>query len=369
MIDPLKIGKKRGIVLMATLVFIFMLTVIVIFFIEEVESRILYRAQTVGDHDLRRIAYDYLEHSYAVLSEFQTFDSGLHMPAQGWGNPLEYAPFPIEYPGLEVVVSITDETNEIPISALDENNFIILLESMGVNSFDGSRLRDGYYDWIDGDDDPRIHGAEKREYEIDHRYLISPPNALIRDEGEFDYISGFYDWNDPSSRYYDPELLEHFKRSITLIHDYPVNLNAARPEVMEFFRLLNGINPETLLLYQAGDDQILNTLDDRILSETAPVIIDNIDSTSGNSLFAFETRICRISIDIKRYESVGFHLEALLDLGGDVGTPESESDESGIPTNTLNKKAENNPNITHSNTSISETFEILVIRENFVEFE
>jgi type II secretory pathway component PulK len=369
MADRFRSGRKKGVVLLATLVFIFMLTVIVTLFLQEVESRIRYRAQTAGDRDLRRIAYDYLEHSTAVLSEFITFDSGLMSPTQGWGNPLAYAPSPIEYPGLEVSVVIEDATNELPLSLIDEDVFMSVMESLGINSFDAARFRDGYFDWIDANDDPRIQGSETREYEIDRRYQMLPPNAPIKNKQELKYIAGFYDWLDPSSRSYNPELFEIFKGCITTLHKYPVNLNSAKPEVLEILRIHNNINMDTLRLYQAGNDRILGTMDDNMLSESMPSMVLSALGENQNKLFGFEMKMCRIRIDIRRYETVGFHLEVLLDLGGQQSSTQSQPVENPNPNESVEGAEKTNEDKQKTANSGNKGFEVLVIRENFVESE
>ena len=84
--------KKRGVVLLVVLVFIYLLTVIVSLFVSDVNARIQYRLQTGGDRDLRKMAYQYLEHTMGVLNEFRELDGGLVSPVQGWQFPLGYEP-------------------------------------------------------------------------------------------------------------------------------------------------------------------------------------------------------------------------------------------------------------------------------------
>ena len=355
--------------MLATLVFIFMLTVIVTIFLREIQERIRYRAQTVGDRDLRRIAYNYLEYGEAVLAEFQTFDDGLIAPSQGWGDPMLYAVFPLEYRDLEVSVLIEDATDKLPLSLVDEEVFMTLMESLGVNAFDAARLRDGYFDWIDSDDEPRLQGAEAREYEIDRRYVVLPPNAPIKDLNELQYISGFYDWLDPSSRNYNPERFSILKRCITTIHNYPVNLNVARPEVLELLRLQDDMDIDGIRTYQAGNDRTLGTADDELLTEAMPPQIQTELGSSEKKLYGYEMKLCRIRIDIRRHEMAGFHLEALIDLGGgseSTPTPTEQAEESEQPTPQPTENASNEEIPVKSN---SKKFDVLVIRENFVESE
>ena len=359
--------RRRGVVLLATLVFIFMLTVIVTIFIQETEERIRYRAQTVGDRDLRRIAYNYLEYSEAILAEFRTFDDKLASASQGWGDPIRYATFPLDYQDLDVSVIIEDATDKLPLSLIDEEVFMVLMEALGIDAFDGARLRDGYFDWIDSDDEPRLQGAEARDYEIDRRYVVLPPNAPIKDLNELQYISGFYDWLDPSSRSYNPERFSILKRCITTIHNYPVNLNAAKPEVMEVLRLQEDMDIDAIQLYRAGDDRILGTPDDETLSESLPSQIQTALGENQKNLYGYEMKLCRIRIDIRRHEMAGFHLEALIDLGGGSGDSQIQPEPEQNPQQVPESSQENESNEEKPTKSNSKGFDVLVIRENFVE--
>ena len=361
---------ERGVALIATLVFIFILTVIVVLFLNEVEDRIRYRAQTAGNEELREIAYDYLEFTFGILEEFKQFDVGFRSPNQGWGAPLQYEPFPIEYLGLVATVSVEDATDKIPLNQLSEEDFIVLMEAVGIDAFTAARYRDIYFDWTDSDDDTRIQGAEKREYEL-NRGLLSPPNAQMESIEDFQYLDGFSKWIDPSyvGLDYNPELFDLFTGMLTVEHDYPVNLNAASPQILEFLELLNRMNPEGIQRYLAGKDQIPDTFDDRIIdlsgADLASQLRMAIGDTASSSLFGAETHVVRVKIDLVRYETYIFHLEALVDLGGAATTPTTGTTTN--PQESLEPEPEDpgtEANTHSSNPSNNSTFEVLVIKEN-----
>ncbi len=361
---------ERGVALIATLVFIFILTVIVVLFLNEVEDRIRYRAQTAGNDELREIAYDYLEYTFGILEEFNQFDDGFRSPDQGWGAPLQYEPFPIEHFGLVATVSVEDATDKIPLNQLSEDDFVVLMETVGIDAFTATRYRDVYFDWTDSDDDTRIQGAEKREYEL-NRGLLSPPNAQMESVLDFQYLEGFSKWIDPAfiDLDYNPELFNLFTGMLTVDHDYPVNINAANPQILKFFELLNQMNPEGIQRYLAGKDQTAGTFDDRIIDLSGADLPSQLrmamgDNTSS-SLFGSETHVVRVKIDLVRFETYLFHLEALVDLGGAPTTPTNGS--TIIPQESEEAKPEEKGTEANANASTpsnNSTFEVLVIKEN-----
>jgi len=373
-----KPGKNRGVALIATLVFIFILTTIVVIFLGEVEDRVQYRAQTAGNQELREIAYDYLEFTLGILAEFQEYDSPFIASNQGWGDPLNYEPFPIEYDGLVATVKVEDATNKIPLNALSEEDFVILLESVGVDAFTGARLRDLYFDWIDSDDDTRLQGAETREYELQRRMApLTPANAELTDIDDFQYILGYRSWIDPQSDEYNPELYTVFTSLLTVDHNYPVNLNVASPGILAFFKLLYRMDPEGIMQYQAGADQVLGTLDDRMidLSDSDPPsrLSQALGDASSSSLFASEAHVLKVSIDLQRYDTYGFHLEALIDLSGAVATPSAPTGNATEDSPTETSEETNSDDDSERDFKTDESgvgrisnsrFEVLVIREN-----
>jgi hypothetical protein len=363
--------RREGVVLLVVLVFIYLLTVIVSLFISDVNKRIQYRVQTGGDRDMRKIAYQYLEHTLGILEEFNQLDQGLSSPVQGWRNPLGYEPFPIEYPGIIASVFVEDLSGKIPLKQLDEANFLIYLESLGINGFDGAALRDTYFDWTDSDEDSRIQGAEKLDYERDRELFLLPRNAAIKNLDEFAYIQGFHEWVDPNSRFYDPEMMEVFKGSLTLLHDRSININSASPSVLEFLRIKFNLNPRSIEDYLSGRDRILGTEDDRMIelgSENLPPYVANALGDGSDPLLGSLVHTLRISIELSRFELAGFRLEAVVQITQSNQTPSIDPSEDGTDSQDSSSKV----SITDSSAGNSakpnttKGFEILVINEKLV---
>ncbi len=362
-------SHQRGVALIATLVFLFILTVIVVLFLGDVEDRVRYRAQTAGNEDMRRIARDYLTHTLGVLEEFEQFDSDFVSALQGWGDPLLYEPFPIPYEGLRAVVVVEDLATQLPLSLLDESTFALLLESLGIDGFTAMRLRDVYFDWIDADDETRVRGAEAREYENDRtRLLLTPANRSLQDISEFQYMMGFRDWLDPESRAYQPELFERFTSMLTVAHGERPNLNVAGPDLLRFYELLHDLNPLGLERYLAGQDRVRGTMDDRWvdLSEHGipPVLNAALGSNPENALYATSTNLLRIRIELERFESYRYRLEVWVQQGG--ATPPTLPASDPAQPDSADAEDETRTEVTapRSSDSGGSRFEVLVIREN-----
>jgi len=80
-------GSVILLVLMTLLLTAFALTK----YLEKASIDLMADARDASADRLRVHAYSALETVLAVLQEFQTANSGLHSPAEGWGAPLDFA--------------------------------------------------------------------------------------------------------------------------------------------------------------------------------------------------------------------------------------------------------------------------------------
>lgn len=254
--------RRRGSILIAVLAIVFLATVMVYRFIEEAVQELQYRGQVQQNPSLHKVAYSALEVTLGVLHELRTIDGRLIGPAQGWGDPLDYAQWSPPR-GYDVSVQILDESGKIGLNTLDKERLRLLFELMGVEFRDIERLADSFLDWQDGDDLPRLSGAESDTYE---RY--DPPyraaNRPIQTWEELRKIEGFnelfFDDHGRPNRFHDM-----FTSSVSLYHDRRINLHAANPLVLEYIARLEGFDPRPLRDYLDGRDGIRSTADDRLL--------------------------------------------------------------------------------------------------------
>ena len=85
--------EKRGSILLMVLVLIIMVVAYVLTkFVERANVEIQGEGYYVERSRLRLHAWSYLEIAVAVLADVKAIDNAIYAPAQGWANPLEYAP-------------------------------------------------------------------------------------------------------------------------------------------------------------------------------------------------------------------------------------------------------------------------------------
>src|SRR3954467_14243784 len=82
---------ERGSVLVIVMITLIFTTFALVAFIEKASGDLLVEARAAESARLRAEAYSALETTLAVLDDFRTVGNGLHNPAEGWGNPLDFA--------------------------------------------------------------------------------------------------------------------------------------------------------------------------------------------------------------------------------------------------------------------------------------
>lgn len=127
--------------------------------------------------------------TYAVLARTETLQSrflfdttdaryaaeaGLHRAVVELRNPdmetrwvADGRPYGFDFGDAQVEVRITDETGLIDVNAAAQGNpdlLIRLFTSIGLVDQDAELMTAAIQDWVDGDDEPRVMGAEDQEY-------------------------------------------------------------------------------------------------------------------------------------------------------------------------------------------------------------
>lgn len=303
-------GRRDGLILIAVLGFVFLIAVFITQFLDLATRQMRMRAIELSRTDLRTTAYSALEVTLAVMAEFQEIDDGLHRPSQGWGNPIDYAE--LAWPlGVEVRVTIEDETGRIPLEPLDEDLLRTLLDSLEVDYSDIDVMIDSLLDWTDENDSYRLNGAEDDYYQReDPPYL--PANGPLTNFDTLAKIRGFKDVlfdedGVPNELYY------RFIAAVSLHNDSKININTAPAEVIsalsgdstvnndQFFDFMNGLDREP----GNSDDEVLRSSDD--LSGSG--FRGNADS------IGFDVAIARVRVEVIAGDK-RFNLVALVDTGG-----------------------------------------------------
>ncbi|GHB97769.1 general secretion pathway protein GspK [Cerasicoccus arenae] len=320
-------ARQGGFVLLLVLVFLFLTSVVVVSLLESMTRNIRSAATASARDDLRLVAFSAMEVTLATLAEIKELDEGLYSPSQDWGNPIGYAP--VTWPaGLDVSVTVTDETGKLPLDPPDRDTLHQLLDQLGVEFMQAEELIDAYLDWVDQDDLERLNGAEVDYYER-LEPPRTPPNAKITSFEDFRYIKGFdevfLDENGSPNA-----LFKQFKESTSLRHGHPVNINTASGAIVGMLKENSGLNDHALSDLKYGLDRTPGTDDDGMIRSSDDLSSVGLGSNDG---FGYESHVYQITIRVEQGEKQ-FQLTALVDDGSsgtenDGTNQESENGEGG----------------------------------------
>ena len=123
-------------------------------------------------------------------------EAGLHRSVFEMRNPdietrwvPDGRPYFIEFGSAVVELRITDESGKIDLNRVDADTLIELFLSRGVDEMAAWRLADAIEDWRDGDDIPRLYGAEIDDY-LAAGYPYGPANQNFQSVDELQQVMG-----------------------------------------------------------------------------------------------------------------------------------------------------------------------------------
>lgn len=194
---------------------------------------------------------EYVDIAIATINEIASFDGGLYSPVQGWDDVREWALPAVRIPE-HITISISDETSRIGLQNPTQQTLIALFESLGIDFDTRQQLADCFLDWIDADDETRLHGAEDNEYRRESPDGPRPPNRALTSFDELRDIAGF------TPLFFTPEgqlteLGRRLKDSVSIHHQSPVNLNTASKTVLESLFPERSFEIETFLRERDGN--------------------------------------------------------------------------------------------------------------------
>lgn len=241
---------ERGTVLVIVLVTLLFATTALLLFIEKASTDLMVHVRDSDRVRLRQEAYSALETTLAVLVDFQEILGGLHSPAEGWSEPLEWGDYePAE--GREVKVTFVDESGRLPFTTLDFQMWVLLFESWGVREFDAERWADALLGWSQEDYVANTFDAPTLEdYERDPLGFAPParqPHSweelrsvdLIREE--------FFDEMGRPNEFY-----RKMEDSVTLLKYSTPNINAASPGALAALGQYDEVQQDLLSDYLGG---------------------------------------------------------------------------------------------------------------------
>lgn len=172
-------GTQRGIALIIVLWMLALLTIVVGTY------AVLARTESLQS----RFLFDDTQAGYAA-------EAGLHRAVIELRNPemeTRWVPdgrsYAFEFGDAIVEVRITDETGLVDLNAAGTEVLASLFASRGMEEAEAWNIAEAIADWRDGDDEPRLYGAEEIEYE-QAGYPYGPRNAPFDSVAELQQVIG-----------------------------------------------------------------------------------------------------------------------------------------------------------------------------------
>ncbi len=222
----LPLRRARGSVLLLVLVTVMLMAFLLAKFVQRAGTELLADARAGDQARLRREAYSALEVTLAVLADFRANDQGLHSPAQGWDQPLEYAGY-TPAGRLTAAVDIEDESGKISLPRADAATLEVLLESLGLRRTDAERVADALLVWTRADHVSNFPEADAGNYErgaLPHQ----PARRPLRSFAELAAVAYARDFFVDEDGQPTP-LAQEFAASVSLYSFDRMNINAAPP--------------------------------------------------------------------------------------------------------------------------------------------
>ena len=296
--------SSRGSVLLIVMVTLVGAVFALLIFAEKAGNDLLVETKAADAIRLRREAYSALETVVSVLEEFRQAGNGLHSPAEGWANPLDFAGY-TPRDGVKVAVSFEDESGKISLPNADANLFVTVFKAWGASQFDAERLSEALMNWRAGGDSGRGPAPE------DYGHATIPYEAPQRSLRTFDELRAidrardfFYDEKgQPNDQW------RRFVQVFSLYKFSQTNLNAAGAEVFAAYGIDDNASVQALRDYLTGAGGYARQGPQWLRSPAdAAALLGGQTVPAG---FGVEIQALRVRVTVKQGPSV-FRLSALI---------------------------------------------------------
>lgn len=366
--DP---GSVILLVLMTLLLTAFALTK----YLEKTTVDLLAVARDVRAERLRVEAYSALETTLAVLQEFQTVDSGLYSPAEGWGTPLDFAGYaPPE--GLVVEAAIEDESGKISLPHADFQTLRDLFLLLDLKQSDAERLADALLVWMQQGYEP-VDSFSARATDYERAALPhDPPARSLHSFSELAAIQFVRD------RFYDDQgrpndLWRRFTNSVSLFDFTLPNLNGARDTTLAALGGYDAASIKMIIDYLGGLGSYARQGPAHF--RTSQEMAALVGQAAMSSRLGTRVSCLRITVTV-REGSTSFRVSAVVAPSGGAGLPPADAptatsrstttaaDQNSSGTNTSGSTAAALPATPSASTRVPQLlnypFTLLEIREN-----
>jgi general secretion pathway protein K len=305
-------GSVILLVLMTLLLTAFALTK----YLEKMSVDLLADAREARADRLRVQAYSALETVLAVLQEFRTVDGVLSSPAEGWGDPLDFAGYTPQE-GLTVEATLEDESGKISLPHADFQTLRDLFLLLGQKQTDAEHLADAIMVWIQPGYEPvDSFSARATDYE---RETLShdPPARSLHSFSELASIQFVRDTlYDQDGR--PNELWRSFVDSVSLFDFNQPNTNGARVTTLA---ALGGYDEATLKMiteYLGG----LGTYSRQgpAFFRSAQDVAGLVGQAAASARLGTQVRCLRVNVTV-REGSASFRVSAVVTFPGGAQLP------------------------------------------------
>jgi len=241
--------SSQGSILLVVLVMVVFTSTALVAFIERAGDELIVPGRVAAANRMRSTAYSALETTISVLSEFNRVNGSLHSPAEGWGDPLAWAQYPVEDTGFEIKVTFEDESGKMSLPNATAQNLTDLFTFWGLDAGLGSKLSDALMVWIKANYTPTSSGVSPGIDFLNEPVPFNPPSRSLRSWDELRSIEvvqdTFFDDNG-GLNYFG----KRFEDAFSLYKFTTPNVNAGNPDTLAVTASLSsGSAQEALLTY------------------------------------------------------------------------------------------------------------------------
>lgn len=220
---------QRGSVIILVLVTVMLAAFLLTTFLRRTGTELLADARAAEQRQLRAEAYSALETALAVLADFRAAEGALRSPAESWGQPFDGSGYePAE--GRVVTIGFEDESGKLSLPQATIDELQAVLELCGVERNAADRMARTLHAWLREAPADTAADFDTPDYtRADPPY--KPAGRSLRSWGElaaveFDRHLFFDEDGQPT------EILEAFRREVSLHSFQTVNLNSAQAGVL-----------------------------------------------------------------------------------------------------------------------------------------
>jgi hypothetical protein len=306
--DVAPISRRRGSVLLIVLVTLVFATSALLLFIDKAGTDLIVEIRQADAARLRLEAYSALETSLAVLEDFRESCEGLHSPAEGWANPLEFAGYEPQE-GNTVEVTVEDESGKLPLPAVKPEMMVALLKYWGLPQTDAERVADSYFGWARKDYTPTAIGAPTVEdYEATPLPFL-PPGRSLRSFSELAAIEGVRQAFFDEETGLPNELYGKFTATFSLYRYDAPNFNGNRLEPLVAQEILDEQQVARVQDYIGGVGAYLTQGPGLFRNGRAVAAVAGIEPTRLG--YGYEVKALRITVTVRR-ELASFRLSVVV---------------------------------------------------------